>query len=238
MIYRPRRPAGATGRVYDHLFDQIVHDGLRPGVLLSESELAKQLESSRTPVREALLMLEGNGLVKRYPGRGYLVTEITSQDVDEIFEIRLALERCALRKAFGLIGEREVEALEGQLLALDDDSSPDDYYSADRALHQLLALYCGNSRLQEFLGTLDSQIERVRCISARRPDRLKESRREHLDILQAIQAGDLPLAEERLGLHITNVGLSTKQVCQRRKVRQPFPREQPQPEPGAAAYYV
>lgn len=141
-------------------------------------------------------MLEGDGLVKRYPGRGYLVTEITPQDVDEIFELRLQLELLALRKAYAVLSPELLRGLEAQLERLGKDSSPDEYYCADRTLHELLAQYCGNARLQAFLNTLDSQIERVRYISARRPDRLTESRLEHLDIIHALMAQDLPLAEE------------------------------------------
>ncbi len=159
------RTAGAAGRVYEHLFRQIVHGGLAANTLLSESELAKQMESSRTPVREALLMLEGEGLVKRYPGRGYLVTEITPQDVDEIFELRLQLELLALRKAYADLSPELLLGLEAQLDQLDQDSSPDEFYCADRTLHELLAQYCGNARLQSFLNTLDSQIERVIIIA-------------------------------------------------------------------------
>lgn len=174
-------------------------------------------------------MLEGDGLVKRYPGRGYLVTEITPQDVDEIFELRLQLELLALRKAYAVLSPELLRGLEAQLERLGKDSSPDEYYCADRTLHELLAQYCGNARLQAFLNTLDSQIERVRYISARRPDRLTESRLEHLDIIHALMAQDLPLAEEKLTFHICNVGESTKAVCRLQQLRSPFPLEYIEP---------
>lgn len=214
---------GTTGRIYQDLFQQIVHGTLVPNTLLSESELAKQMESSRTPVREALLMLEGDGLLRRYPGRGYLVTEVTLQDVDEIFELRIGLERLALKKAYPNLSNSLLLKLEAQLEELGAQSTPDEFYSADRTLHKLLAHYCGNSRLQKFLNTLDSQIERVRYISARRPDRLPESKREHLDIIHALKQHNLDLAEEKLVKHIQNVGESTKQVCRLQQSRSPFP---------------
>ena len=214
---------GATGRSYQHLFRQIVYGHLHPNTLLSESELAKQMKSSRTPVREALLMLEGDGLLRRYPGRGYVVTEITPQDVDEIFELRLQLELLALRNSYPTLSQFQLLEMEAQLEALDGDSSPDQFYRADRSLHELLARYCGNTRLQVFLRTLDSQIERVRCISARRPDRLAESRQEHLDIIRALLRRDLPLAERMLTRHIRNVGESTKTVCRTQQGQALFP---------------
>lgn len=215
----------AAGHIYEELFQQIVHGGLTANTLLSESDIAKRMESSRTPVREALLMLEGDGLVRRYPGRGYLVTEITPQDVDDIFELRLQLELLALRKAYNALTPALLRELEEQLERLDENSSPDDFYCADRRLHELLAQYCGNSRLQTFLNMLDSQIERLRYISARRPDRLQESRAEHLDIMHALIAQNLPLAEEMLAKHIRNVGESTKSVCRLQRLYSPFPQE-------------
>lgn len=213
----------ATGRVYEALFQRILHGELAENELISESDIAKQMESSRTPVREALLMLEGDGLVRRYPGRGYLVAEITTQDVDDIFELRLQLELLALKKANGALTPELLRDLESQLERLGEDSSPDEYYRADRRLHELLAQYCGNSRLQTFLDMLDSQIERLRYISARRPDRLQESKAEHLDIIHALMDQDLPLAEAMLARHIVNVSESTKSVCLMQRFYSPFP---------------
>ena len=213
----------AAGRIYEDLFLKIIHGQLEPNTLLSESEIAKQMESSRTPVREALLMLEGDGLVRRYSGRGYAVTEIRPQDVDDIFELRLQLELLALRKAYSVLTMELLRELEAQLNDLGPGSSPDDFYRADRRLHELLARSCGNSRLQTFLNMLDSQIERLRYVSARRPDRLWESRAEHLDIIHALLARDLPRAEEMLALHIRHVGESTKSVCCQQNRYSSFP---------------
>jgi len=215
----------AAGRVYEELFQQILHGDLAANELLSESDIAKRMKSSRTPVREALLMLEGDGLVRRYPGRGYLVTEITAQDVDDIFELREQLELLTLRKACGALTPELLRDLEEQLEDLNEDSSPDDYYRADRRLHELLAQFCGNSRLQAFLDTLDAQVERVRYISARRPDRLQESKAEHLDIIHALMDQDLPRAETMLARHIRNVSESTKSVCRLQRFYSPFPQD-------------
>jgi DNA-binding GntR family transcriptional regulator len=220
MIYKQQNLSGATQRVYDHLFGEIISGRLPPGLVLSEAEIAKNLQSSRTPVREVLMILESYGLVKRYPGRGCFVAEITQHDVEEIFELRLQLELCALRNAYARISSDQLIILERQLLELTPDSDPNDYYVTDRALHELLFSYCGNSRLVDFLGILNGQIERVRCISAMRPSRLLESRAEHLEIVHAIRDGDLPKTEEMLTRHILNVRDSTVGVCLQMSVRE------------------
>lgn len=200
-------------RVHEDLAKRIEQGNLPANTLLSESELAKQMQISRTPIREALLMLESDGLVHRFPGRGYLVTEITPQDVDEIFELRLQLELLALRKAYPVLEPEQIDAQLDMLHSLTPESSADDYYETDRRLHNMIVQTCRNQRLQSFLRMLNSQIERVRYISARTPDRLKASRDEHLALVEALAARDLPLAEKRLTEHIRNVQASTKKVC-------------------------
>ena len=200
-------------RAHEDLAKRIEQGDLPANTLLSESDLAKQMQISRTPVREALLMLESDGLVHRFPGRGYLVTEITPQDVDEIFELRLQLELLALRKAYPVLESEQIQAQLDMLRSLTPESSAAEYYETDRRLHNMIVQTCRNQRLQSFLRMLNSQIERVRYISARTPDRLKASRDEHLALVEALAAQDLPLAEKRLTEHIRNVQASTKKVC-------------------------
>ena len=143
------------------------------------------------------------------------ILDISQTILQGYFTMVMAVDTGAASAALG--------ELRPQLEELGAQSTPDEFYSADRTLHKLLAHYCGNSRLQKFLNTLDSQIERVRYISARRPDRLPESKREHLDIIHALKQHNLDLAEEKLVKHIQNVGESTKQVCRLQQSRSPFP---------------
>lgn len=220
MIYKQQHLSGATGRVYDYIFGEIISGRLPPGTVLSEAEIAKNLVSSRTPVREALMLLESYGLVKRYPGRGCFVAEITQHDVEEIFQLRLQLELCALRNAYSRISREQLDFLQEQLDSLGPDSEPNKYYITDRTLHELLFAYCGNSRLVDFVGILNGQIERVRLISAMRPARLTESRQEHLEIVRALRASNLPRAEEMLTRHIENVRDSTILVSLQMNVRE------------------
>lgn len=211
----------AASRVHAELARRIEDGTLTARTLLSESELAKQLKISRTPVREALLMLEGGGLVRHYPGRGYQVAEITPRDIDEIFELRLQLELLALRKAYPVLEPEQLEEQLAALRGLGPDATADDYYCSDRGLHSMIIQSCGNVRLQNFLHKLNSQIERIRYISARAPDRLKASREEHIALLEALLEKNLPLAELRLKQHIENVRRSTKRVCCAQQMRDP-----------------
>lgn len=213
MIYKKNHMEGSIERVYRYLFDQIINNHLKPGEALSEVEIATAMSSSRTPVREALTLLESEGLVRRYPRRGCFVAEVTIDDLEEIFELRINMEVCALRKSYGLISNDELSRLEKDLLSLKPDSKPKAYYDSDRALHSLIIQNCGNGRLVDFLGILNAQIERLRYISAMKPERLPLSRNEHLQIVRAMQSRDLSLAEKLLTSHIEHVRDSTRDVC-------------------------
>lgn len=204
--------SGATKRVYNYLFDEIVSSRLLPGSVLSELEISKKLQTSRSPVREAMMALEGEGLVRRYPGRGCFVAEVTVQDINEIFALRILLEVEALRKSFGLISAQELEELEQSLSALTPEDSEDAYYATDRHLHEMIVNSCGNARLTKILRTLNGQVEQIRRVASRQPQRLRASRQEHLDIVAALRAGNLERACELLKEHIQNVRNATMSV--------------------------
>jgi len=205
--------SGATKKVYDYLFDEIVSSHLPPGSVLSELEISKKLQTSRSPVREAMMVLESEGLVRRYPGRGCFVAEITVQDIDEIFSLRILLEVEALRKSFDLLEPRELDGLERELSALTPEDPENAYYETDRHLHELIVSSCGNVRLTLILRTLNGQIEQLRRVASRRPQRLRASRLEHLEIVGALQNRDLERACELLSDHIQNVRDATMSVC-------------------------
>lgn len=165
------------------------------------------------------MVLEGKGMVRRYPGRGCFVTEITVQDVKEIFSLRALLEVEALRLSYPLLDRQKLELLYQDLLRLTPDDPADAYFETDRRLHELLINSCGNMRLILILRTLNGQIEQLRRISARQPQRLSASRLEHLEILQSLKDGDLERSCQQLRSHISNIQASTLSVCIQMGVR-------------------
>ena len=213
VIFSPNNLSGATKRVYDYLYDQIVSGELTPGSALSEQEISLRLKTSRSPVREAMMVLEGKGMVRRYPGRGCFVAEITVQDLKEIFSLRALLEVEALHLSYHLIDRHKLEQLSQDLTRLTPDDPTDAYFETDRKLHELLINSCGNMRLILILRTLNGQIEQLRRISARQPQRLSASRLEHLEIVNALLEGDLERSCQQLRSHIANIQASTLSVC-------------------------
>lgn len=198
---------------YEYLHNAIVSYKLPPGSSIVENDISNYLNISRTPVREALKQLESEGLVRHIPGRGAFVSEITTQDVEEIFSLREALEVLALHVALNVISNDEIRELEELLHSCLPDCKPERFFESDRRLHDLIVRHGGNRRLHWFLNTINSQIERIRCISAMRPNRLEKSKLEHLAILEAIKERNLSQAEKQLRLHIRNVKASTLEVC-------------------------
>lgn len=190
---------------YSYLYTKIVSHELEPGSAIVEQEISNSLGISRTPVREALKQLGAEGLVRIIPARGAFVSEITSQDVEEIFSLREMLEVWALKVGLEHMPEEEIDRVEKLLCSLNENCSNDKFYSIDRTLHDLIVRYCGNRRLIAFLNTLNAQIERTRHISALLPHRLQKSKQEHLAIIAAIKERNSDKACDLLSEHIRNV---------------------------------
>ena len=108
---------------YEYLLNAIMSYELKPGQVIVEQEVSDQLGISRTPIREAFKQLESEGLVHHFPSRGTFVTNLTVQDVEEIFQLREMFELTALKSAIHRITEEELRYIEGRLRYLDDKKS-------------------------------------------------------------------------------------------------------------------
>lgn len=199
--------------VYDYLLEAIVSNKIPPGTPIVESEIASELQMSRTPIREALKELEAEGLVSRYPSRGTVVSEITPYDVEEIFTLRITLEVLALQLAWEKIPVDELNKVEELFLKLNEHSSKEELHQADKSLHALIIDRAGNRRLKQILNQLNSQIERFRRVAAMEPSRMKRSKQEHLEIIQFIRNKDLHACQESLRKHLLNVKQSTLEAA-------------------------
>lgn len=177
------------------------------GVFLTEAEIAKEFGVSRTPVREALLRLEVEGLLKIMPKKGAFVPPVSDAEVEATMQARLLVERWAAARA-----ARDGQALEGplnalleeqiELLSMDD---PGDFIEADRRFHRAIVHAAGNPVLGEFYESLrDRQIRMgLRAVTSR-PDRGKQVIDEHTAIVKALSAGDAAAAEQAVETHLTS----------------------------------
>src|SRR5699024_11790306 len=121
--------------VYDYLVEEIVSNKILPGTPIIETDIANELNMSRTPIREALKELESEGLIQRFPGRGVVVSKIAAQDIEEIFTLRITLELLALELSFDKITTNDISEVEEYLFNLDDKNEKQDYYHVDKWIH-------------------------------------------------------------------------------------------------------
>lgn len=193
---------------YAELKSRILRSALPPGEKLSIDGLAKRLEISQTPIREALARLEAQGLVARRPLSGYKVAPLlTEAEFEDLFEMRGLLEPVAARRAADApAGLAEGEA--DVLLALsrtpafgaDAEASRMEFTEADSRFHGYVARLSGNPMLSAAIDRLDAHLHLHR--SYIEPKAILETEREHLAIAEAI-IGRQPLtAAEAMSLHL------------------------------------
>lgn len=196
-----------TDRAVAALRAAIVDGRLRAGELYSVARLAERLEVSRTPVREALLLLERQGMVRFERNRGARVLESSAHDLDEVFALRLLLEVPAARRAAELIGEAELAELERILAVMGelvDDADEHAFMVHDRRFHETLLAAAGNRRLVGVVGSLRDFVRFRGASTVGRGRDLRAIYDEHVRILDALRAGDAAAVGEAMRDHLVH----------------------------------
>ncbi|MFF5477045.1 GntR family transcriptional regulator [Streptomyces sp. NPDC012935] len=201
----PLKQPPAADRVYTHVKQGVLDRRYEGGTLLTEGELAEAVGVSRTPVREALLRLEVEGLIKLYPKKGALVLPVSAQEIKDVVETRMLVEEHAARKAVpappGLI-----ERLEELLARQKAQAAAGDLAGAavtDRCFHVEIVRSGGNEILSRLYDQLrDRQLRMGVAVLHSHPDRIAKTLVEHEEILQALRSGDAEEAVGRVHRHI------------------------------------
>lgn len=195
----------ASDRAYLALRSEILDAELSAGTVLAEVEQSQRLGVSRTPLREALGRLAAEGLVSAHSGRGVVVTDVSADNVLELFELREALEVQAARLA---ARRRNAERFATLRAEFDDiDALLADrhrYYALAAELDEAIDEAIGNPYLVSALEGVRTHLARIRRLSQDDPSRLRDAAREHAQILDAILAGDESLAASATKLHLHN----------------------------------
>jgi DNA-binding GntR family transcriptional regulator len=189
--------------VHGVLRERILSLELAPGTRLYESELARELEVSRTPLREALRMLLAEDLVLQQPTGGMVVRPLDQHDMRELYAVRAALEGLLVREACDRLTESdqaEMAALLDQMRLLVDH--PGDLLRVGRQFHDRFARVSGNRRGQQLLRQIQGQVGRYQVLTNRQSPRRRETLDEHRGIFEAAVARDGELAERRMREHI------------------------------------
>ena len=196
----------ASDRAYAALRDDIIEWRLLPGTVLAEVEQSERLGVSRTPLREALSRLTAEGLTTA-GGRGVVVSDISLDDIDELFELRETLEGkaaalAAERGDSAVFRELQEELLAAPALISSADPARHDYYGLVGRLDEAIDAAISNSYLAQAMRSLRVHLVRVRRLAADDAGRLTAAASEHAAIAEAIAAGNPRLAEAATTVHL------------------------------------
>lgn len=193
--------------VYERLRQAILKNQLKPGNRLIERKIAEQLEVSRTPVREAIRMLEREGLVYHIPRSGVVVAQVSDKEVLEVYRIRAVLEGLAARMAAEKITPEQLQHLVRLLKQVEQsaaDNNLDDLEQVHREFNDLIYRATGSPRLYGMINSLVDFINRFALVGYCHPGRIDEATREHRQLVEAIKLRDGDLAERIARDHIEN----------------------------------
>ncbi|HWR38822.1 MAG TPA: GntR family transcriptional regulator [Patescibacteria group bacterium] len=200
--YKPLRDV-----VSETLREAIISGVLKPGERLMEIQLAEELGVSRTPVRESIRKLELEGFVVMVPRRGTYVADLSIKDINEVFEIRTALDVLAAGLAAERITEEELEQMERLLVQIGehmDDGDMEKIIETDSLFHDILYKATRNDRLFGIISNLREQFTRFRSISMKYPGRIVKTVEEHRQLVEAIGSRNPELAQQIAREHMEN----------------------------------
>lgn len=199
---------------YANIKRDIISNKIKAGARLSGCRLAKDMSMSRTPVREALNLLENEGFVDIHNGIGILVKEITKADITELFEVRAALECSALEASTFLADPKELEAMEQAWLNLrkkyaGPEARPinhEEVFLLDYETHDFIVSSSHNSCLIELMQNVSIKVKRIQYLSLLALNDVLRTIEEHLALLDKLKTGQLLEASSLLKKHIIDSG--------------------------------
>jgi DNA-binding GntR family transcriptional regulator len=198
----------AAARVYAHVKERLLDGSFPGGALLSENELSQQLGLSRTPVRQAFVQLEAEGLLELYPKRGALVVPVAASEIEDVFEARLLVEEHCTRRA-ATAGGRPLAtelaaAIEEQEAAIAmGDGGMAEFAKSDRRFHRAIVAAAGNAILTRLYDALRDRQQRIAATSlARNPADAERFLAEHRRIADALGRAEAADACELVSAHL------------------------------------
>jgi DNA-binding GntR family transcriptional regulator len=204
-------------RVYTQLRERLLRGDLPVGRRLVEQQLAEEFETSRTPIREALRRLEGDGHIVRDRG-GMCPAAPSVKSMRELYEVRVALEVLCTRRAAASGDRGRIEAIEQEWRGLDaawHDTKAlprgPDFVHADEAFHRALAAASGNDVAESLLGDLNDRIRVLRIYDFTTDDRIGATISEHLEIIGCVLARDADAAAAFMRAHVQRSALVVRE---------------------------
>jgi DNA-binding GntR family transcriptional regulator len=187
---------------------EIVSRNFPPGMKLSEQLLCNRWKVSRTPIREALRHLESEGFISSSKHKGFVVTSISMQDVEQIYTIMINLDSLAGRLATPFIANdpqklESIRTLCGEMKELCERKDIEGYMMKNLEFHTIIFCSSGNTWIVKTLENLHSHTNRFILNALYIPRRIEKSVQEHLEILSCIEKGNEKGVEKAIAVHFT-----------------------------------
>lgn len=198
------KKANYTDMAYEAIKKLIIDEEIRSGDVIAENQLAEYLNMSRTPIREAIRMLEAEGVLYAKQGLGTFLRTLTLKDIKDVFEVRESLEIIASRTSIRDITDKEVKELRAELLDLLERHNKGEiidrleFSRIDGEIHDLIVNSSENEYIKILMEQINFKVNRYRVISYKVSLDIEESTRQHLDLLDCIEERN----EEKFAVHI------------------------------------
>jgi len=199
------RAADSAGQIYDRVKSMAMTFEIRPGERVNEVEIAKSLNVSRTPLREALNRLMVEGFLTRAPNRGFIGRPLDAKQVFDLYELRRALETSIVAIACERANDDDLAELERFVKASKDrpeDTDAASLLALDEQFHERLAALTRNEEMVRAVKSINARIHYFRWIDMKN-GRRRYTQQEHLKIVKALKARDASAAQELVQGHIS-----------------------------------
>jgi len=219
---RDIKSSSLSSVIYRQLEEMILAGKIKSGERINESQLATALQVSRAPIREACRQLEKHGMVEVYANRGTFVRSIEAEEVEELYDVRAALEALAGERAAERMTSKARKELKTRFAAMEKfakEGSVVDYYEANTEFHLEIIRISENKSLAGIYDSICKQVSLFRKSSLSLPGRLRISLGQHQEILAALLSGDGKEAGTSLRHHVLDAGHALVSALVKTKLR-------------------
>lgn len=205
IVPKSKARLSLSDQAYEQIRRDIVRCALQPGLEFTETDIAGRLSMSKTPVREALMRLQFEGLVKAYPRRGYLIEPVKISDINDIFDMRVVIEAGVIELAVSRVSEAELQRLVELADSISDErysENPDRSHNVNIEFHETIARASRNTRLHRSVAQVLRELERFFYLEAKASAVYPDNHASHHDIVAALTGRDAGKARAAVIDHI------------------------------------
>ncbi len=206
-------------QVLNRLREAIISGQLKPGRRVPQAELAESFGVSRMPIREALNRLEAEGLVVIHPYKGAEVAELSVKELQEIYEIRIALETLALKIGVPQFDKSSLKTLKTVLIKMDKEEDSSSWVALNTDFHTLLYKSSNRELLINHIENLRNKSDRYLRLFASQRNRTEQAQREHWAIYTACEQKDTQTASNLLAEHLQSTITSLSETLSKQSLK-------------------